>query len=140
MMYMVEEKRTYIEQYGEINLFVGNYNFWYESSQLIQKQIKETLARLTSKDKGLKKGAKWRKEKREASANRALEAAELEQAESKVLKLTEFVTANDLAVMMNVPINNVIATCMVAKKRAGSFLSFLSFLAFLFVFSVFSQC
>ena len=78
----------------------------------VQKQIKETLARLTSKDKGLKKGAKWRKEKREASANRALEAAELEQAESKVLKLTEFVTANDLAVMMNVPINNVIATCM----------------------------
>ena len=78
----------------------------------VQKQIKETLARLTSKDKGLKKGAKWRKEKREASATRALEAAELEQAESKVLKLTEFVTANDLAVMMNVPINNVIATCM----------------------------
>ena len=78
----------------------------------VQKQIKETLARLTSKDKGLKKGAKWRKEKREANANRALEQAELEQAESKVLKLTEFVTANDLAVMMNVPINNVIATCM----------------------------
>ena len=78
----------------------------------VQKQIKETLARLTSKEKGLKKGAKWRKEKREASANRALEAAELEQAESKILKLTEFVTANDLAVMMNVPINNVIATCM----------------------------
>ena len=78
----------------------------------VQKQIKETLARLTSKDKGLKKGAKWRKEKREASANREREAAELVQAESKVLKLTEFVTANDLAVMMNVPINNVIATCM----------------------------
>ena len=78
----------------------------------VQKQIKETLARLTNKDKGQKKAAKWRKEKREASANRALEAAELEQAESKVLKLTEFVTANDLAVMMNVPINNVIATCM----------------------------
>ena len=78
----------------------------------VQKQIKETLARLTSKDKGLKKGAKWRKEKREASASREREAAELEQAESKVLKLTEFVTANDLAVMMNVPINNVIGTCM----------------------------
>ena len=78
----------------------------------VQKQIKETLARLTSKDKGLKKGAKWRKEKREASDNREREAAELEQAESKILKLTEFVTANDLAVMMNVPINNVIATCM----------------------------
>ena len=78
----------------------------------VQKQIKETLARLTSKDKGQKKGAKWRKEKREASANREREAAELAQAESKVLKLTEFVTANDLAVMMNVPINNVIGTCM----------------------------
>ena len=78
----------------------------------VQKQIKETLARLTTKDKGLKKGAKWRKEKREASANREREAAEQVQAESKVLKLTEFVTANDLAVMMNVPINNVIATCM----------------------------
>ncbi len=78
----------------------------------VQKQIKETLARLTSKDKGQKKGAKWRKEKREAIATREREAAELEQAESKVLKLTEFVTANDLAIMMNVPINNVIATCM----------------------------
>ncbi len=78
----------------------------------VQKQIKETLARLTNKDKGQKKAAKWRKEKREASANREREAAELEQAESSVLKLTEFVTANDLAIMMNVPINNVIATCM----------------------------
>ena len=78
----------------------------------VQKQIKETLARLTSKDKGQKKGAKWRKEKREAIASREREAAELAQAESKILKLTEFVTANDLAVMMNVPINNVIGTCM----------------------------
>ena len=76
----------------------------------VQKQVKETLARLTSK--GQKKGAKWRKEKREAFANREREAAELEEAESKVLKLTEFVTANDLAIMMDVPINNVIATCM----------------------------
>lgn len=78
----------------------------------VQKQIKETLARLTSKDKGQKKGAKWRKEKRESFASREREAAELEAAESKVLKLTEFVTANDLAIMMDVPINNVIATCM----------------------------
>ena len=76
----------------------------------VQKQVKETLARLTSK--GQKKGAKWRKEKREAFASREREAAELEEAESKVLKLTEFVTANDLAIMMDVPINNVIATCM----------------------------
>ncbi|MDE7411803.1 MAG: translation initiation factor IF-2 N-terminal domain-containing protein, partial [Paramuribaculum sp.] len=78
----------------------------------VQKQVKETLARLTSKDKGLKKGAKWRKEKREANASREREAMEMERAESKVLKLTEFVTANDLAVMMDVPINNVIGTCM----------------------------
>ncbi|MDE5961062.1 MAG: translation initiation factor IF-2 [Duncaniella sp.] len=78
----------------------------------VQKQVRETLARLTSKDKGQKKGAKWRKEKREAFANRAHEAAVEAAAESKVLKLTEFVTANDLAVMMDVPINNVIATCM----------------------------
>ena len=78
----------------------------------VQRQVKETLARLTQKDKGQKKGAKWRKEKREANANREREAFELEQAESRTLKLTEFVTANDLAVMMGVPINNVIATCM----------------------------
>ena len=78
----------------------------------VQRQVKETLARLTSKDKGLKKGAKWRKEKREAFAEREREAAEMEQAESKVLKLTEFVTANDLASMMAVPVNQVIATCM----------------------------
>ena len=78
----------------------------------VQKQVRETLARLTSKDKGQKKGAKWRKEKREAFANRAHEAEAEAAAESKVLKLTEFVTANDLAIMMDVPINNVIATCM----------------------------
>ena len=78
----------------------------------VQKQVKETLARLTAKDKGLKKAAKWRKEKREAASERMREASEAEQAESTVLQLTEFVTANDLAVMMNVPINQVIATCM----------------------------
>lgn len=78
----------------------------------VQKQVKETLARLTNKDKGQKKGVKWRKEKREANATREREAMEMEEAESKVLKLTEFVTANDLASMMNVPINNVIGTCM----------------------------
>ena len=78
----------------------------------VQRQVKETLARLTSKDKGLKKGVKWRKEKREANAEREREALEMEQAESKVLKLTEFVTANDLASMMDVPVNQVIATCM----------------------------
>ena len=78
----------------------------------VQKQVKEVLARLTAKDKGQKKGVKWRKEKRELMAEREREAAEAEAAESKVLKLTEFVTANDLASMMNVPINKVIGTCM----------------------------
>ena len=78
----------------------------------VQKQVKETLARLTQKDKNQKKGIKWRKEKREAFASREREAMEEAEAESKVLKLTEFVTANDLAVMMDVPVNNVIATCM----------------------------
>lgn len=76
----------------------------------VQKQIKETLARLTQK--GGKKGAKWRKEKREAFSNREQERAEQELADSKILKLTEFVTANDLASMMDVPINKVIGTCM----------------------------
>ncbi len=78
----------------------------------VQRQVKETLARLTAKDKNLKKGAKWRKEKREANANREREQMQAEMAESRVLKITEFVTANDLAVMMDVPVNNVIATCM----------------------------
>ena len=76
----------------------------------VQKQIKETLARLTQK--GQKKGAKWRKEKREAFSNREQERAEQERADSKILKLTEFVTANDLASMMDVPVNKVIGTCM----------------------------
>ncbi|MCM1111533.1 MAG: translation initiation factor IF-2, partial [Clostridium sp.] len=78
----------------------------------VQKQIKETLARLTGKGKGQAKGVKWRKEKREANANREREAAQHEAEESKVLKITEFVTVNDLASMMNVPVNSVIATCM----------------------------
>ncbi len=78
----------------------------------VQKQVKETLARLMAKDKNQKKSVKWRKEKREAVATREREAHEHEAEESKVLKLTEFVTANDLASMMDMPVNNVIATCM----------------------------
>ncbi|MDR2914695.1 MAG: translation initiation factor IF-2 [Tannerella sp.] len=77
----------------------------------VQKQVKETLARLTSKNsKG--KAAKYRREKRDAAANRELELLEEERRDSKVLKLTEFVTANDLASMMNVPVTQVISTCM----------------------------
>ena len=78
----------------------------------VQKQVKETLARLTQKDKAAKKGVKWRKEKREAAHSREREAAQQQAQENKVLKLTEFVTANDLASMMDIPINQVIATCM----------------------------
>lgn len=78
----------------------------------VQKQVKEVLARLTAKDKGQKKGVKWRKEKREAIAERDAAAAAAAAAESQTLKLTEFVTANDLASMMDVPINKVIGTCM----------------------------
>jgi len=76
----------------------------------VQKQIKETLARLTNK--APKKGVKWRKEKKEAIHNRELENQRREEAESRVIQLTEFVTANDLANLMEVPVNNVIATCM----------------------------
>ena len=76
----------------------------------VAKQVKETLARLTTKQ--MKKGVKYRKEKRENIHNRMAELEEEENAESKVLKLTEFVTANDLATMMNIPVTKVIGTCM----------------------------
>ncbi|MEG1766160.1 MAG: translation initiation factor IF-2 [Muribaculaceae bacterium] len=80
------------------------------SEEDVQKQVKETLARLTNKTQ--KKGTKWRKEKREAYNRNEREVAEMEAAESQILKLTEFVTANDLASMMDVPITKVIGTCM----------------------------
>ena len=76
----------------------------------VAKQIKETLARLTNKGKN--KAAKYRKEKRESIQNRQIEQEELEQEESKTLKLTEFVTANELANMMNISVTQVISTCM----------------------------
>ena len=81
------------------------------SDEDVAKQVKETLARLTSKQKG-GKGAKYRKEKREQQHQRAEEERREAKAESKVLKLTEFVTANELAQMMDVPVTKVIATCM----------------------------
>ena len=80
------------------------------SEEDVAKQVKETLARLTSKGKN--KGAKYRKEKRELAADRMQELENLEMAESKVLKLTEFVTANELANMMDISVTQVIATCM----------------------------
>ncbi len=82
------------------------------SEEDVQRQVKETLARLTSKNSSQKKGAKWRKEKREANLMREQELANQERLESKILKITEFVTANDLATMMGVEVNKVISTCM----------------------------
>ena len=77
----------------------------------VAKQVKETLARLTSKSKN-KKGAKYRREKRDA-AQEKMDAQKAEaRAESKVLKLTEFVTVSELATMMDVGVNQVIGTCM----------------------------
>ena len=80
------------------------------SEEDVAKQVKETLARLTAKGKN--KGAKYRKEKRELASNRMQELEDQEMAESKILKLTEFVTANELANMMDISVTQVIATCM----------------------------
>ncbi len=80
------------------------------SDEDVAKQVKETLARLTNKTKN--KAAKYRKEKRENVQNRLMEQEEMEQEHSKILKLTEFVTANELASMMDIPVTQVIATCM----------------------------
>ena len=78
----------------------------------VARQVKETLARLTSKSNQNKKGAKYRKEKRDAVQERISEEMAAEAAQSKVLKLTEFVTVSELATMMNVGVNQVIGTCM----------------------------
>lgn len=77
----------------------------------VAKQVKETLARLTSKNQN-KKGAKYRKEKRDAVQEHLKEQRAEENAASKILKLTEFVTVSELANMMNIGVNQVIGTCM----------------------------
>lgn len=76
----------------------------------VQKQIKDTLARLTSKGKS--KGSKHRREKRDILSQRNLEQMERDEEEKSVLQVTEFVTANELATMMSVPVTNIISTCM----------------------------
>ncbi|MBB3702777.1 translation initiation factor IF-2 [Alloprevotella rava] len=81
------------------------------SDEDVAKQVRDTLARLTNKSKA-SKGAKYRKEKREQVRAQEEELRREEKAESKVLKLTEFVTANELATMMDVPVTKVIGTCM----------------------------
>ncbi len=81
------------------------------SDEDVSKQIKETLDRLTNRGKG-NKSAKYRKEKRDMAAERQMQQMSEEMEQSKVLQLTEFVTANELASMMNISVTQVIATCM----------------------------
>ena len=78
----------------------------------VSRQVKETLARLTNKQNFNKKGAKYRREKREAVQERMNEQASEANKQSKTLKLTEFVTVSELATMMNVSVNKVIGTLM----------------------------
>ena len=79
------------------------------SNEDVNRQIRDTFS---SFQKGKTKSSKYRKDKREQVQQRQMEALEQEMADSKVLKLTEFVTANELATMMNIPVTQVIATCM----------------------------
>ncbi|MFA9370914.1 MAG: translation initiation factor IF-2 [Labilibaculum antarcticum] len=81
------------------------------SEEDVQKQIKDTLARLTSKG-GKSKGSRHRREKRDSESVKRERIAEQLEAEKHILKLTEFVTVNELATMMEVPVTNIIATCM----------------------------
>ena len=77
----------------------------------VQKQIKETYQRMVE-GKGKSKGAKYRKEKRELNTQKMMEEEALEQQNSNILKVTEFVTVNDLSIMINVPVTKVIEACM----------------------------
>ena len=79
--------------------------------EAVARQVKETLARLTNKNQN-KKGAKYRKEKREAVQEKLQDQARQEQKESKTLKLTEFVTVSELATMMDISVTQVISTLM----------------------------
>ncbi len=80
--------------------------------EAVARQVKETLARLTNKQNQNKKGAKYRKEKREAVQEKLDAEARAERKESKTLKLTEFVTVSELATMMDVSVTQVISTLM----------------------------
>ncbi len=82
------------------------------SDEEVAKQVRETLARLTNKGSKMGKGAKYRREKRDAIRHDMEEEQEAMAAENKTLKLTEFVTANELATMMDVPVTKIIGTCM----------------------------
>ncbi len=80
--------------------------------EAVARQVRETLARLTSKSNQNKKGAKYRKEKREAVQEKLQQEAYAERKESKILKLTEFVTVSELATMMDISVTQVISTLM----------------------------
>lgn len=82
------------------------------SDEDVSKQVKETLARLTNKSQTNKSGAKHRHDKREQFAQQRLEQEAEEEKEKSVLKITEFVTVNELATMTKVPVSQVISTCM----------------------------
>ena len=90
----------------------GNQRSLEVDDEAVARQVKETLARLTNKQNQNKKGAKYRKDKREAFAEQREAEMAAESAESKILKLTEFVTVSDLATMMSVSVNQVIGTLM----------------------------
>ena len=89
----------------------GNQRQIEVDDEAVARQVKETLARLTSKSQN-KKGAKYRKEKREAVQEKLQDQARQEQKESKILKLTEFVTVSELATMMDISVTQVISTLM----------------------------
>ena len=76
----------------------------------VQKQIKETLARLTTKGKS--KGSRYRREKREAISQKHHEVEDKIEQDKNILKVTEFVSVNELASMMNIPVTDIISTCM----------------------------
>ncbi|MEZ4999308.1 MAG: translation initiation factor IF-2 [Bacteroidales bacterium] len=80
------------------------------SEEDVQKQIKETLARLTTKGKS--KGSRYRREKRDMVSQRAKEEIEKQEQEKNILKVTEFVSVNELATMMDIPVTDIISTCM----------------------------
>jgi len=76
----------------------------------VQKQIKETLARLTTKGKS--KGSRYRREKRDAISQKHREVEDKIEQDKNILKVTEFVSVNELAMMMNIPVTDIISTCM----------------------------
>ncbi len=90
----------------------NNFRTLEVDDEAVARQVKETLARLTNKQTQNKKGAKYRKERRDAFAEQREAELAAESSESKILKLTEFVTVSELATMMNVGVNNVISTLM----------------------------